>query len=70
MNIDLIIVFQSCINLLCSCNLEIESTTLFLLQCHHFSNIRLNILKYSLNSLKKFNEVLGSITNLSHCTLY
>ena len=31
--------FQSCINLLCSCCLEIESTTHFLLQCHHFSNI-------------------------------
>ena len=31
--------FQSCINPLCSCSLAIESTTHFLLHCHHFSNI-------------------------------
>ena len=28
--------FHSCINPLCSCRLEIESTTHFLLHCHHF----------------------------------
>ena len=50
--------FQSCINPLCSCSLAIESTTHFLLHCHHFSNIRSTVL----NSI---NEVLGSITNLS-----
>ena len=50
--------FQSCINPLCSCSLAIESTTHFLLHCHHFSNIRSTLL----NSI---NEVLGSITNLS-----
>ena len=50
--------FQSCINPLCSCSLAIESTTHFLLYCHHFSNIRSTVL----NSI---NEVLGSITNIS-----
>ena len=29
--------FQSCVNPLCSCSLAIESTTHFLLHCHHFS---------------------------------
>ena len=52
---------KSCINPLCSCRLEIESTTRFLLYCHYFSNIGSNLL----NSI---NEVLGS-TNFSDCTL-
>ena len=54
--------FQSCINPLCSSSLEIVSATHFLLHCHHFSNIRCTVL----NSI---NEVLGSITDLSDCTL-
>ena len=31
--------FQSCVNPLCSCSVEIETTTHFLLHCYHFSNI-------------------------------
>ena len=54
--------FQSCIDPLCSCSLEIESATHFLLHCHHFSNIH----STPLNSI---NEVLGSITNLCDYTL-
>ena len=54
--------FQSCINPLCSCSLEIESTTHFLLHCHHFSNICSTLL----NSI---NKVLGSISNLDDYTL-
>ena len=57
--------FQSSINPLCSCSIPIESTTHFLLHCHHFSNIRSTLL----NSI---NEVLGSITkisDLSDCAL-
>ena len=57
--------FQSCINPLCSCSLAIESTTHFLLHCHHFSNIGSAL-------LNTVNEVLGSITNisdLSNCAL-
>ena len=50
--------FQSCINPLSSCSLTIESTTHFLLHCHHFSNICSAL-------LTSINEVLGSITNLS-----
>ena len=55
-------IFPSCINSLCSCSLATESTTHFLLHCCHFSNIRSTLL----NSI---NEVLGSITNVSDCTL-
>ena len=50
--------FQSYINHSCSCSLAIESTTQFLLHCHHFSNTRSTFL----NSII---EVLGSITNIS-----
>ena len=50
--------FQSSINHLCSCSLEIESTTHFLLHYHHF----LSTCSTFLNST---NEVLGSITNHS-----
>ena len=50
--------FQSCINPLCICSLAIESTTHFLLYCHHFSNVCSTVL----NSI---NDVLGSITNVS-----
>ena len=50
--------FQSCINPSSSCSLTIESTTHFLLHCHHFSNICSAL-------LTSINEVLGSITNLS-----
>ena len=50
--------FQSCINPLCSCSLPVESTTHFLLHCHHFSNICSTL-------LNTINKVLGSITNIS-----
>ena len=36
--------FQDCLNPLCSCNLETEDTSRYLLHCHHFSNQ--NILIY------------------------
>ena len=54
--------FQSCINHLWNCSLKIESTTHFLLHCHHFSNINSTLL----NSI---NRVLGSISNLDKYTL-
>ena len=50
--------FHGCINPSCSCSLAFESTTHFLLHCHHFANIRSTLL----NSI---NEVLGSITKIS-----
>ena len=68
MNINLIIIFRAVLtlySLVAFCSLVIESTTHFLLPCHHFSNIHSTLL----NSI---NEVLGSITkisDLSDCAL-
>ena len=35
--------FENCINTLSSCSLEIESTSHFLLHCHHYTNIHLHL---------------------------
>ena len=49
--------FQKCINPLCSCSLKIESTSHFLLHCHHYTNIRLTLL----NSIA---EIIGNTFNI------
>ena len=36
--------FQDCMNLLCSCSLEIEDTLHYLLHCHHFNHIRIDLM--------------------------
>ena len=36
--------FQVCLNPLCSCSLEIEVTSHYLLHCHHFSNHRTDLM--------------------------
>ena len=36
--------FQDCLNPLCSCSLEIEDTSHYLLHCHHFSNHRIDLI--------------------------
>ena len=50
--------FDSCINPLCSCSLEVESTKHFFLHCHHYTNIR----KTLLNTVEMID---GSILNVS-----
>ena len=50
--------FKNCINPLCSCSLEIESTYQFLLHCHHYKNIRLTLL----NSIA---EIIGNSFNIN-----
>ena len=40
--------FQDCLNPLCSCSLEIEDTSHYLLNCHHFSHHRVALM----NSVK------------------
>ena len=57
--------FHSCINPLCSFSLPIESTTHFLLHCHHFSNIR----SAALNRINKLLGGIINITELSDCVL-
>ena len=36
--------FQNCINLLCICSLEVESTVHFFLHCYHYHNIKAKLL--------------------------
>ena len=36
--------FQDCLNPLCSCSLEIEDTSHYLLHCQHFSNHRIDLM--------------------------
>ena len=51
--------FQNCINPLCTCGLEVESTLYFFLCCHHYHNIRaklLNSLEVIDTNLLKLSE--------------
>ena len=52
-------IFQNCINPLCSCNLEIESTSHFLLHCHHYTNIRLTL-------IKNIAEIISNTFNITN----
>ena len=51
--------FQNCINPLCSCSLKIESTSHFLLHCHHYTKIRVTLL----NSIA---EIIGNTFNINN----
>ena len=60
--------FKSCVNPLCTCSLEIESTSHFFPHCNHYSNIRsalLNELKSLDGNILKFSD-----TTLTNLTLY
>ena len=50
--------FQNCINPSCSCSLEIESTSHFLLHYHHYTNIHLTL-------LKSMAEIIGNTFNIT-----
>ena len=50
--------FQNCINPLCSCSLEIESTSHFLLHCHYYTNIRVTL-------LSSITEIIGNTFNIN-----
>ena len=60
--------FEDCINPLCSCSLEVESTVHFFLHCHSFVNI-MNTLLNKLNSISCdiTNCLDGSLTKLILC---
>ena len=53
---------HDCINPLCSCSLEVESTVHFFLHCHNFVNIRNTL-------LNKLNSISCDITNCSDRSL-
>ena len=50
--------FQDCINPLCSCSLEIEDTSHYLLHCHNFSRYRIDLMN-SANSVRDHFESLS-----------
>ena len=47
--------FQDCLNPLCSSSLEIEGTVDYLLQCHHFSQYRFDLI----DSVQSFPTILN-----------
>ena len=51
--------FDSCINPLCSCSLEVESTKHFFLHCHHYTNIR----KTLLNTVEMTDESILNVND-------
>ena len=53
--------FQDCLNPLCSCSLEIEDTSHYLLHCHHFSHHRVDLM----NSVKSVCDNFESCLTMS-----
>ena len=51
--------FQDCLNLLCPCSLEVESTIHYFLHCQYFNDIH----KTLLDTVKKITNI--SVSNLS-----
>ena len=51
--------FDSCINSLCSCSLEVESAKRFFLHCHHYTNIR----KTLLNTVEMIDESILNVND-------
>ena len=51
--------FQDCLNPLCSCSLETEDTSHYLLYCHHFSNHRAHLM----NSVKSVCDNFESMSD-------
>ena len=51
--------FQQCMNLVCSCSLEIEDTSHYLLHCHHFTLYRIDLM----NSVKSICNNFESMTD-------
>ena len=53
--------FESYLNPLCICSLEVESTTHFFLHCHHFNAIRITLN----NSLKGIDKDIPKLSDSS-----
>ena len=53
--------FENCLNPLCTCSLEVESTTHFFLNCHHFNAIRITLN----NSLKAIDKDILKLSDSS-----
>ena len=53
--------FESCLNPLCACSLEVESTTHFFIHCHHFNAISITLN----NSLKAIDKDITKLSDSS-----
>ena len=57
--------FKECVNPVCSCSLEIEDTSHYLLHCHHFTLYRIDLM----NSVKFICNNFESMTDNNKITL-
>ena len=55
--------FQDCMNPLCSCSLEIEDTSHYLLHCHHFSQYRIDLMNSVKSILENFESLSDNVKN-------
>ena len=53
--------FQDCVNPLCSCRLEIENTSHYLLHCHHFSHHRVVLMKSVKSICDNFDSMSDNV---------
>ena len=60
--------FEECVNPLCSCSLKTKDTEYYLLPCHHFTPLRINLMN-SVNSVLYNFESLSDI-NKKEILLY
>ena len=61
MTIDSIIILKTALTPLCTCSLEVESTTHFFLHCHYFNAIRITFN----NSLKAIDADIPKLSDSS-----
>ena len=52
---------QDYMNPLCSCSLEIEDTSHYLLRCHHFSQYRTDLMNSVKSILENFESLSGNV---------
>ena len=52
--------FQDCLNPLCSCSLEIEDTSHYLLHCQHFSNHCYDLMSSVKSIISNFESLLNN----------
>ena len=53
--------FQDCLNPLCSCSLEIEDASYYLLHCHHFSHHRVVLMNSVKSICDKFDSMPDNV---------
>ena len=53
--------FQDCLNPLCSCSLETEDTSHYLLHCHHFSNHRAHLMNSVKSVCNNFESMFNNV---------